>query len=247
MIYIVLPTYNEEINIKPLLESIKYSMEIFGYDYKVLVINDGSTDDTERVVKSLAQSLPLDLITHKENKGLGVTLKNGIYHSLDNCDDKDIIITMDADNTHIPGLILRMVRNIWEGSDIVIASRYKPDARIKGLSLSRRMLSKGGSIMLQVLFPIKGVKDYTSGYRAYRVDCLKKGIKKYGDEFINQPGFSCVVDVLLKLRKLDPIINEVPLILRYDAKVGASKMKVFENIRTTLLLMLKTFLKRQSS
>jgi dolichol-phosphate mannosyltransferase len=64
--------------------------------------------------------------------------------------------------------------------------------------------------------PIRGVRDYTCGYRAYRGRVLRQAFQRYGDDFINQEGFQCMVDILLKLRKMDVIFGEVPLILRYD-------------------------------
>ena len=86
-------------------------------------------------------------------------------------------------------------------------------------------------------FPTPNVRDFTSGYRAYRAGVLKQAFATYGESFVAQSGFSCMVDVLLKLRQLDAIMSEVPLILRYDFKVGVSKMVVVKTLRDTLQLM----------
>jgi dolichol-phosphate mannosyltransferase len=67
---------------------------------------------------------------------------------------------------------------------------------------------------------------------------LKQAFATYGRGFVAQSGFSCMVDILLKLRKLDAIMSEVPLILRYDLREGVSKMLVLRTIRDTLLLMI---------
>ena len=74
---------------------------------------------------------------------------------------------------------------------------------------------------------------------AFRVTAaiLKQAFKTYGDDFINQSGFSCMVDILLKLRRLDAIMSEVPLVLRYDLKVDVSKMLVLRTVGQTLRLM----------
>jgi dolichol-phosphate mannosyltransferase len=93
--------------------------------------------------------------------------------------------------------------------------------------------------MFRILFHIPGVSDYSSGYRAYRVSVVKKAFQFWGDEFINQTGFSCMVDILLKLRKMDVVFSEIPLILRYDKKVGNSKMDVKKTIFVTLKLAIK--------
>jgi dolichol-phosphate mannosyltransferase len=144
---------------------------------------------------------------------------------------------MDSDNTHSPGLIAAMVRGIREGNDVVIASRFRPGARVMGVPFYRRVLSRAGSWVFRVTFPTKNVRDYTSGYRAYRADVLKRAFDTYGEQFVAESGFSCMVDILLKLRRMGAIVNELPLILRYDFKYGISKMMVVTTISDTLKLL----------
>ena len=90
-----------------------------------------------------------------------------------------------------------------------------------------------------MLFPIRGVRDYTCGYRAYRAVVIKDALSDYGDDFLNQDGFQCMVDILLKLRRRDLIFGEVPFILRYDIKEGGTKMNVRRTILQTLLLIVR--------
>ena len=85
--------------------------------------------------------MPIDLFTHPINLGLGATIRDGLYRAVQDSGDKDIIITMDADATHNPGLILRLYRMIVEGHDVVIASRFQPGARVIGLVWYRRLIS----------------------------------------------------------------------------------------------------------
>jgi dolichol-phosphate mannosyltransferase len=243
VIKIVLPAYNEEETILSLIMDI---MRILGERFKafeVIVVNDGSTDNTAKIVSEL--NLPMvKLVEHTRNKGLSESIKTGLVYTLKDTDENDIIVTMDADNTHSPGLIHRMSTLIEEGNDVVIASRYRPGARIIGLTLTRRTISFGGNMLFRLLFPTRGVKDYTSGYRAYRAGFLCKAFELWENSFINEPGFSCQVDILLKLRKMRAIMNEVPLILRYDQKESASKMNVKTTIVDTLILMTKRFVGR---
>ena len=144
---------------------------------------------------------------------------------------------MDADNTHLPGLIMRMVRLIFEGHDIVISSRFVAGSRVRGVPAGRRFLSRAGSIVFRLLFPIQGVKDYTSGYRSYRVGLMKQALDFYGSGFLSEKGFTCMVDILLKIRRFDPLCTEVPMILRYDQKIGKSKMDVPLTIKESLILI----------
>ena len=151
----------------------------------------------------------------------------------------DIVITMDADETHSPGLIPRMVGMVREGHDVVIASRYQPGARVVGLSTPRRLVSYAASWLFRIVFSHPGVRDYTCGFRAYRGSVLAQAASRYGSQFVEAQGFQCMVDILLKLRKLDVIFGEAPMILRYDLKRGASKMRVARTIRQTLTLLVK--------
>ena len=86
--------------------------------------------------------------------------------------------------------------------------------------------------------PLPGIRDYTCGYRAYKYEPLRETIDFYGDEFVSEQGFSCMVDVLLKMRRFKFAMGEVPLILRYDLKEGESKMPVGNTIVKTLKLFL---------
>jgi len=237
MVVITLPTYNEETTLPLLLRAIRESMRENQIEYRVLVVNDGSTDRTSKVASDMSGEMPITVIEHEENRGLGEAIRTGLMAAIQDAEDRDIIVTMDSDNTHTPGLIARMVLGIREGNDLVIASRYRQGAHIKGVPRYRRLLSFAGRIAFSIFFPTTNVRDFTSGFRAYRAGLLKRAFATYGEEFVAQSGFSCMVDILLKLRRLDAIMSEVPLILRYDQKFGASKMVVMRTIKDTLRLI----------
>ena len=237
-IWVVLPAYNEELSLPPLLASIDESMFDAGLDYRVLVQDDGSEDRTVELARKAAEHLPVTVALHERNLGLGKTLRDGLVRAAELAAERDIIVTMDADNSHTPHLILRMVRLVREGRDVVIASRYQPESLVRGVSLGRRAMSYWGSWLLRLLFPIPGVKDYTCGYRAYRASVLQQVIAEHGQEFFDQDGFQCMVDILLKLRRRRELIfGEAPLVLRYDLKEGASKMRLGRTAVETLKLI----------
>ncbi len=243
-VLIVLPAYNEQENLGALLQQIDQAMHDDGLAYHVIVVDDGSSDQTAQVAQKYAAHMPIQIESHAKNQGLGATIRDGLRVATTLCGDRDIVVAMDADNTHTPGLIRSMTRLIQEGNDVVIASRYQRGSYIRGVPAHRNLLSFGARCLFQLTFPIKGVRDYTSGYRAYRGQVLRKAFDQYGDQFINQEGFQCMVDILLKLRTMDVIFREVPLILRYDLKGGVSKMNVGRTISRTLLLMLRRRLGR---
>jgi len=239
MISIVLPAYNEAPCIGQLLDNFDTAISSGNKECRLIVVNDGSTDNTAEIVNSYKNRLNIELISHQHNQGLAEALKTGLHHAVNSATDNDIIVTMDADNTHPPALLFCMSSLIREGNDIVIASRYVKGAKIHGVSLYRQMLSLGAALLFRICFPVHGVRDYTCGYRAYKTAILKKAFTEYGSHFISEKGFSCMVDILIKLSIFHPAIKEVPLVLRYDLKLSESKMNVGKTVRETIWLMVK--------
>ena len=238
-ILVVLPAYNEEANIGNLLRRIFESLTDEHLGFSIIVVNDGSSDRTQQILEEYGREFPLTVHRHESNQGLGATMRDGLRQAAEVASERDIVITMDADESHTPGLMIRMVRMIREGYDVVIASRYQRGSRIYGLTLGRRVMSRLASLLMRALFPTPGVSDYTCCYRAYRAEALQQAYAQYGDALVDQDGFQCMVDILLKLRKLPLIFGEVPLILRYDLKRGPSKMRLVKTSLNTLRLLWK--------
>ena len=124
--------------------------------------------------------------------------------------------------------------------DIVIASRYQLTSKTKGLNKLRKILSFGAAILYKIFFPIKNIKDYTSGFRAFRLGKIKN-VWKIDKKFFSEKGFSASADILLKLYKDKNKIrfSELPINLRYDLKKGESKMKIFKTIYLNIALIIK--------
>jgi dolichol-phosphate mannosyltransferase len=236
-ILVVLPAYNEEANIGNLLRRIFESLTDEHLEFSIIVVDDGSSDRTQQILQEYGREFPLVVHRHERNQGLGATIRDGLRQAAALASDRDIVITMDADESHTPGLMIRMVRMIREGYDVVIASRYQRGSRVYGLGLGRRMVSRAASVLMRVLFPTPGVSDFTCGYRAYRAEALQQAYRLYGESLVDQDGFQCMVDILLKLRELPLIFGEVPLLLRYDLKRGPSKMRLMKTSLSTLGLL----------
>lgn len=228
MIVVMLPAYNEERAVPGLLERFRELLD--GQDYRVLVVDDGSSDATAARVRDRARTMPVELLQHPHNLGLGAAMRSGLERLAADCDPDDLIVTMDADATHDPALVPRMQAAIEAGSDIVIASRYAPGGREVGLEVHRQVLSRGASGLLKRVFPVSGVRDYTCGYRMYRADAVQRALRRYGERLMVENSFVCMAELLIKTAYLPVRVSEVPLVLRYDLKEGASKLKKLRTI-----------------
>jgi dolichol-phosphate mannosyltransferase len=239
-VWIVLPAYNEAANLPVVIRRFReLTEEAVRLEIRVIVVDDGSTDDTGPAAVSAAGPLPLEVIRHEPNRGLAQTFMRGMTEATARTGPGDIVVCMDADNSHIPGQIPRMVQEIQEGRDVVIASRYQRGAVIRGVPWIRRVLSRGMAILFRVIYPIQGVRDYSCGYRAYRAELLKSALAVRPDQLFAADGFACMVGMLLHLERHDAVFGEVPLVLRYDQKQGASKMKVGLTVFRTLRVLMR--------
>jgi dolichol-phosphate mannosyltransferase len=238
-IRVVLPAYNEETAIARVLDRVNEALA--GRPHEVIVVDDGSRDRTAALVRDRAEARPIHLLQHPTNLGLGTTLRDGLLAAIQRAGPADVVVTLDADDTQPPEIIPGMAAMIADGYDVVIASRYQAGAQALGVPSYRLALSHGASWLFRFVLPIEGVRDFTCGFRAYRATALKAAIEdgERGPAFFDQEGFQAMVDVLLKLRGRGLRFGEVPLVLRYDEKAGASKMKVWRTTWKTLLLLLR--------
>lgn len=236
---VVLPAYNEAGAIDKLVERIVQALRETSWDFDIMVVDDGSSDRTVAVVEQLEEQFPVHLVRHPKNMGLGAAITTCLTQGVKGLSHDDIIVAMDADNTHPPQLITRMIPMIREGYDIVIASRFQPGARVVGLAKHREWLSICARIMMQTLMPIKGCRDYTCGFRAYRVGLVRQAIHQLDGKLVQESGFASMADLLLTLSRFGAVIGEVPLLLRYDFKRGVSKMRILQTVRRTIRMTLR--------
>ena len=239
MTYVVLPAYNEAEGLPLLLHRIRRVFADNGKPYHVIVVDDASTDDTAEIAIEHSATMPVSLVQHIQNQNLPGALRSGLTAAVGLAKEDDVIVTMDGDDTHPPAFINPLLQKIEEGYDIVTASRYQNGSRVVGVPKFRVLMTYGAKLLFQVIMPIPGVRDYTCGYRAYRFSVLKETMDHYGDEFVSEKGFSCMADVLLKMRKFKYVFGEVPFLLRYDQKQGLSKMNVGRTVSLSLKLLLK--------
>ncbi|HMO18949.1 MAG TPA: glycosyltransferase [Oligoflexia bacterium] len=234
---VVLPAYNEAENIQGLLDGFTGLSEVIDR-LQLILVDDGSNDDTVFLANPFKGILNLEIISLPSNKGLPGALRTGFQRAVEITGDKDTIVTMDADNTHPPQQILLLDSEILNGFDVVIASRYQSGARVEGVSGFRRFLSFGASFLYRLFLPFDGVRDYSSGFRAFRSGALRDTLEKEADRIFSLRGFACNTALLLAMRRrLGIRANEIPIDLRYQQKRGVSKMKVGSTVIESLKLL----------
>jgi len=231
----ILPCYNEKGNLEQLVPSIDKVLDGL-MPYQIIAINDGSSDGTEKILLKFSQQYPLKLLEHKTNKGLACALETGLNEAVQSASDDDLIITMDADNTHNP----RYIPSLIEASrkaDIVISSRYVKGGKQSGVPLLRIILSRIINKLIKMVSGIP-VDDATSGFRCYRVSLLRKTRKTF-DKLIRSKGFEVSFEILLKTYLCNPRITEVPNTLDYYRKIGRSKVNLVTTVCRYILFLSK--------
>jgi dolichol-phosphate mannosyltransferase len=241
MIHIILPAYNEEAALRPMMEKIDHVMKGMGAAYRVVVVNDGSKDSTGAILKELSAQYPLHALTHKYNRGLGETARDGFEFVAETAHPSDVIVRMDCDDTHEPEYIPKMIAKLNEGFEVVTTSRYAPGGGVVGLDWYRRTISRCANLLFKFFFPIPHVWEYTCGYRAYRAGLIQDAIEIFGNKFIDLKGmgFTGTLEKLIKCKMMGARIAEVAFILRYDQKLSSSKVVTSITTLGCLLLILK--------
>jgi len=226
MIIVLLPAYNEEQSLPTLLPKLKNELAQIAAGYKVIVCDDGSIDNTGDLLEKYAAEMPIEVIRHKINRGLGETSRDLFERAAEISNAGDIIVRLDCDDTHEPEFIPKLVEKLESGYDVVIASRFEPGGGQVGVNAYRAFISRAANLFMKRFFPIPGLKEYSSGFRAYRADKIKEAVEFYGNNFIQLKGlgFTCTLEKLVKLKLIGARFGEIPFMLRYDQKQSASKM-----------------------
>lgn len=229
-VVVALPAYNEGACLETLLDRLRDALA--GQPYRIVVVDDGSRDATPEILARRSRDLPLAVITHPVNAGLAETLRDALQWVVAHHADDDVVVTMDADDTHDPVYIAPMLARLREGADVVIASRFRPGSRVVGVPAHRRLFSWGAFVLLRLLLPIPGVRDYACGYRAFRVRVLRAALSRYGPDLfaLRDWGFICTAELLWKVHMTGARCAEVPFVLCYDQKQSVSRMRASRTI-----------------
>lgn len=228
MTYLVIPAFDEEPNVERLFARLRPVVAELGA--RVIFVDDGSRDGTAELAELAGRDMPLAIVRHGVNKGLGAALDTGLRAAAASAAPADAIVTLEADTTSDLNDLPEMLRRFAEGYDLVLASVHAPGGRIVGVAGWRVAASKGLSGLWRVVGGLRHVHTVSAVYRVYRAELLQHALDAYGDRLILESGFAVNVELLLKLEGLGARICEVPTVNDWTHRAGASKL----NTRKTL-------------
>jgi len=209
---IIIPTYNELENLRPLLQ------EIFLYapETDVLIVDDNSPDGTGKLADEIHNENPQVHVLHRAGKlGLGTAYIAGFKYAV--AHDYDAAFEMDADFSHDPRYLPDFLKAI-ERADLVIGSRYIPGGGTPNWSFLRRFISGGGNIFARFMLGIP-VQDCTAGFRCYR----RQVLESIDLDTIQSQGYAFQVEMAYRVMRQGFKIVETPIVFM-DRRIGKSKM-----------------------
>ncbi|MEK6953181.1 MAG: glycosyltransferase family 2 protein [Nanoarchaeota archaeon] len=212
----ILPAYNEEGKI---IISIK---DIKPYVDQVLVVNDGSTDNTETEAKKEG----IVVITHKKNMGVGAAFKTAIRYAQEN--NYDVCIHFASDNQDDASYVPKFIEKIKQGYDFVQGSRYIKGGKRINHPLFRILTTYSYSLIFS-LITFKRITDATNGFRAYRTEIFKNKNINISQDWLNR--YELEPYFFYKVIKEGFKVTEIPVLKRYpkNKKIGYTKMKPFKD------------------
>jgi dolichol-phosphate mannosyltransferase len=209
---VVLPTYNEAETIEEVLTSLRMVDSQLG----ILVVDDGSPDGTADIAAKIGQELGgVTVMRRDRQRGLGDAYRAGFAWGMER--GAEALVEMDSDLSHDPAALPAILAALAE-SDLVIGSRYVAGGSVPQWAIHRRLLSRGGNWYSSLMLGL-GVRDATSGYRAYRAELLRS----IDLSAVRADGYGFQIEMVFRAAEHGARIREVPI--RFvDRRYGESKM-----------------------
>lgn len=226
MLTILIPAYNEEGTVTPTVEGLAAEFDASGIDYEILIVNDGSTDGTEAVLRQIAARFPR--VRHVLNPGphgYGRAIRFG----LDAMAGDAVVITM-ADGSDAPADVRRVAGPVLEGIDCGFGSRFSPGATVEGYPRLKLLFNRLGNRLIGWLLG-SPYDDFTNGFKAFRrpvIDAMRPFV---GAEF------NLTIEMSIKAVQSGAKFQVVPTNWR-DREAGGSKFQLFRQLWLYLLTVL---------
>ncbi len=211
---IIIPTYNEKENVSAIIDAVLALSHT-----EVLIVDDNSPDGTSAIVEQkqgAQQGNRIHIIKRKGKLGLGTAYIAGFKYALEL--GVDYISEMDADFSHNPEDLLRLRKACEEGADVAIGSRYVPGGGFENWPKNRILISRGGSLYVQIL-TFMPIKDPTAGFMCYS----RRVLESINLDKIGFTGYAFQIEMKYVAWKLGFSLKEVPIIFK-ERELGVSKM-----------------------
>ena len=214
--WLILPTYNEAVNLEPLVRAVLPELAEASPEHRVLIVDDNSPDGTGRIADRLADELaPVEVLHRPAKRGLGVAYLAGFRRALER--GADLILEMDSDFSHSPADVPRLIKAA-ENADLVLGSRYVPGGGVSDWGLVRRALSRGGSLYARLVLRMK-VRDLTGGFKCFRREVLEA----VDLDSIHAEGYGFQIELTYRAVRAGFRVEEIPIVFR-ERQAGLSKM-----------------------
>jgi dolichol-phosphate mannosyltransferase len=211
---VVIPTYNERENIEGLVDVILEAVP----EATLLVVDDNSPDGTGSLADTMAAREPRLHVLHRAGKeGLGVALRDGFRWALARGETK-AVVQMDADFSHDPRDLPRLLAPLMGGADLVLGTRYMPGGGTIGWPLRRKLISRAGTLFARVMLLLP-YRDLTGGFKAWRRELLE-GIRL---READTSGYGFQIETTWWAHRRRATVTEIPIVFR-ERVAGSSKM-----------------------
>ena len=220
-ITVILPTYNERVNIKKLIPILEEEIfpKIKNHNMHILVVDDNSPDGTAEEVKEFTKKWENIAILLAEKQGLGAAYVRGMRYAMDKM-EAEVVIEFDADFQHDPHDIPRLIEAMDNGADYVIGSRYVLGGGIpKEWKIHRKIISRFGGLFAQIVLWTWNIHDMTSGYKLTKTSLLRN----IDLDHLYSKYYAYKLHILHDVLLQKPKVVEVPIIF-YERKEGSSKI-----------------------
>ena len=228
--WLILPTFNEAENIEAIVRAADAVLrDASPGGYRILVVDDSSPDGTGQIADALAAELEAVSILHRTvREGLGPAYLAGFECALEQ--GAAYVMEMDADFSHDPADLARLLSAARDSCDLALGSRYVPGGGVQDWGRIRRAVSRGGSWYARRVLGL-AVRDVTGGFKCFRAEVL---------EAIDLPtvrsrGYAFQVELTYRAVRAGFRVQEVPILFR-DRQLGTSKMSAAIAVEAMLLV-----------
>lgn len=231
-VVVTLPTYNERENLEPIASAILAALP----EATLLVVDDNSPDGTGAVAEALSSREPRVQVLHRHAKqGLGVAYRDAFRWALDRAETR-AVVQMDADFSHDPRDLPRLLAPLMSGSDLVLGTRYMRGGGTVGWPLHRRLISRAGTGFARTMLLLP-YRDLTGGFKAWRRELLEAIRLREA----NASGYGFQIETTWWAHRRGAVVTQVPIVFR-ERVAGSSKMSggiVGEALRLVLRLRIE--------